>query len=1089
MCYLLNYKVFFMKKILFIYFLIISSTGVFGFNATSHENLLKSSDYFTNSKIKQRSSVLYKESNWTLIDANEKFNPFAVKKQYAFFIDECATATTLTVNTNGTCAVTTSGNFTNATLSAGFGTGCSEWDTVIKDVWYKFTATQTSHVVSLIEDQQSWLVYMQVFNSSVCTTPEPALDCGTYLVMNNLVVGNEYYVRVFLTSGWQEITDANFAVCVRTLQAPSNDECVGALVAPVNSGNTCDQFVNGTLQDATLSLGFEEGCDEWSEPAKDVWYQFTATSTTHDITLSEFDDWGMSMQVYNASNGCNLTTAITCVAGDYLILENLTPGQLYKIRLFSTNALSQDTFKLCIRTPSPPVNNECSTPTITPVNPSEECLQTATGTFYGSTLSNGFTNSCDEWSTPVKDVWFKFTATATTHGIYFSEYEDGFEWNFGFEVYNDGNCTSLGSSIYCGTQAQSVLNNLVAGQSYLIRVYSTEIDMNGSFNVCINSLPPNIKVSTTQYTVEELVKDVLVGNPCLVSNITYSTGITHNPENGNGIAYFNKNNSVFTLEDGILLTTGDAMNVVGPAINESTSGSNWVGDQQLFDYMTAQGLDVDDYNDATILEFDFIPTKENFSFDFIFGSNEYGMYQCSFSDAFAFFLTDVATNTTTNLAVVPNSGAPISVTTIRKGIHSPPSWDSDEPECGDSNPEFFDKCYDLDYNGLDPMSAPVNLKGHTMPMTASATVVPGNTYHIKMVIADRNDSSMDSSVFLLGGSFDIGSIDFGEGLTFENEKALCYGDSYILNTGLGSEFTFKWFKEGQLIPNQTGASLTVTETGTYKVEANFGDTECSIESSVLIEFYPNLNDVVKNPEKIIVCDDSESVNLTIRESEMLDGISGNYIFKYYPTLNDLENGTGLIANPSNYSINGPSTVFVKVEISGENSCHAVKELLIDFLPVATPASFNNMVVCNGLILPVLPAGQKYFSQSGGLGTEYVPGQKLGKGEYQIFVYASNKECFRESTFTLIVKDCTLPKGISPNGDGNNDYLDLSEYHADQINIYNRYGTLVYDKKDYRNEWFGHSNKGEQLPEGTYFMVLKTPINTIEGWIYLSREIK
>lgn len=1078
-----------MKKILFIFIYIISSTAVFGFHKIANENLSKNADYFTSPKIIQQVSVLNVENKWLFADVEAKFNPFIVIKRTAFFTDECITATTLTVNTNGTCTVTTSGNFTNATLSTGFGTGCSESDTVLKDVWYKFTATQTSHVVSLIEEQQSWLVYMQVYNSSVCTTPEPALDCGTYLVMNNLVIGNEYYVRVFLLDGWEELTDANFSLCVRTLLAPTNDECANAIVAPVNSGNTCDQFVNGTLQDATLSVGFEEGCDEWSEPAKDVWFQFTATNATHDITLSEFDGWGMHMEVYDASNGCNLTTPLACVNSNYLILNNFVPGQLYKIRVFNTDEFAQNSFQLCVRIPSPPINDECATPIITPVNLSEECLQIATGTFYGSTLSNGFTNSCDEWSTPVKDVWFKFTATSETHGINFTEYDEGFDWNFGFEVFNDGNCTSLGASIYCGTQVQSVLNNLVVGQNYLIRVYCTEMDFNGGFNICINSLPPNIRVSTTQYTVDELVKDILVGNPCLVSNVTFSTGVTHDPENGNGIAYFNKNNSVFTLEDGILLSTGDAMNVVGPAINESTSGASWVGDQQLFDYMTAQGLDVDEYNDATILEFDFIPTKENFSFDFIFGSNEYGNYQCDFSDAFAFFLTEVATNTTSNLAVVPNSGAPISVTTIRKGIHSPPGWDTEEPLCGDSNAEFFDKCYDLDYNGLDPMTAPVNLKGHTVPMTATATVVPGNTYHIKMVIADRNDSSMDSSVFLLGGSFDIGSIDFGDGLTFENDKALCFGDSYVLNTGLGNEFTFKWFKEGQLIPNQTGASLTVTETGTYKVEANFGDTECSIESSVLIEFYPNLNDVVKNPEKIIVCDDSESVNLTIRESEMLDGISGNYIFEYYPTLNDLQNGSNLITNPTNFSITGPTTVFVKVETSGENSCHAVKELVIEFLPVPTPVSFDNRVVCDGFILPALPVGQKYFSESGGNGTEYTAGQKLGKGEYQIYVYASNKECFKESTFTLIVRDCTLPKGISPNGDGNNDYLDLADYHAEYISIYNRYGTLVYDKKDYRNEWFGHSNKGEQLPEGTYFMVLKTPVNTIEGWIYLSREIK
>jgi len=42
-------------------------------------------------------------------------------------------------------------------------------------------------------------------------------------------------------------------------------------------------------------------------------------------------------------------------------------------------------------------------------------------------------------------------------------------------------------------------------------------------------------------------------------------------------------------------------------------------------------------------------------------------------------------------------------------------------------------------------------------MSATSPVIPNNVYHIKLVIADRNDNSYDSAVFLAGGSFDIGS--------------------------------------------------------------------------------------------------------------------------------------------------------------------------------------------------------------------------------------------------------------------------------------------------------------------------------------------
>lgn len=84
----------------------------------------------------------------------------------------------------------------------------------------------------------------------------------------------------------------------------------------------------------------------------------------------------------------------------------------------------------------------------------------------------------------------------------------------------------------------------------------------------------------------------------------------------------------------------------------------------------------------------------------------------------------------------------------------------------------------------------------------------------------------------------------------------------------------------------------------------------------------------------------------------------------------------------------------------------------------------------------------------------------------------------------------IPKGISPNGDGQNDYLDLSDYFASKLTIYNRYGNAVYTKDDYRNEWHGQDNNGKILPSGTYFysvFMLNNPYKT--GYIQVIREMK
>jgi len=69
----------------------------------------------------------------------------------------------------------------------------------------------------------------------------------------------------------------------------------------------------------------------------------------------------------------------------------------------------------------------------------------------------------------------------------------------------------------------------------------------------------------------------------------------------------------------------------------------------------------------------------------------------------------------------------------------------------------------------------------------------------------------------------------------------------------------------------------------------------------------------------------------------------------------------------------------------------------------------------------------------------------------------------------------LPNGLSPNGDGLNDYFvihGLESYPDNELTVYNRWGNLVYSKSEYKNDWDGRSRNGDFLPEATYFVVLK-----------------
>ena len=82
--------------------------------------------------------------------------------------------------------------------------------------------------------------------------------------------------------------------------------------------------------------------------------------------------------------------------------------------------------------------------------------------------------------------------------------------------------------------------------------------------------------------------------------------------------------------------------------------------------------------------------------------------------------------------------------------------------------------------------------------------------------------------------------------------------------------------------------------------------------------------------------------------------------------------------------------------------------------------------------------------------------------------------------------CSIQKGISPNGDGDNEDFILSDVKA--LSIYNRYGTKVYSYgQNYSNQWHGQTDSGSDLPDGTYYYVItRNSGNSITGWIYINR---
>ena len=367
------------------------------------------------------------------------------------------------------------------------------------------------------------------------------------------------------------------------------------------------------------------------------------------------------------------------------------------------------------------------------------------------------------------------------------------------------------------------------------------------------SFSQTITVNSSTYSASDLA-NLLVANSCInPTNISYSSG--------QSVAYFNKNGSAFPINQGVIIRNGIAQYSEGIYTDTNLSSQvNSNSDVDLQNISNSSGQ-TSTITDAAYLQFDFIPISNNFNFSFLFASNEYGEFQCGFSDVFAFLLTDLTTGVTTNIAVVPGTGTPISVKDIRNNIYN--------YSCNSVNPNLFNI-----YNVNNPAASSLNMRGFTKVLNASAATIPDNPYRIKLVIGDYNDADYDSAVFISAGSFNS-TVNLGP------DASLCDGATNpIITTGLDATiYTHTWKLNGIVIPGQTGNSLTITQAGTYKVEVVKSGSPCQLTDTIV---FTDLQ--ANNPQDLYVCANSTGTynfNLTQNNAAFLGINASQYQIKYY----------------------------------------------------------------------------------------------------------------------------------------------------------------------------------------------------------------
>jgi gliding motility-associated-like protein len=98
------------------------------------------------------------------------------------------------------------------------------------------------------------------------------------------------------------------------------------------------------------------------------------------------------------------------------------------------------------------------------------------------------------------------------------------------------------------------------------------------------------------------------------------------------------------------------------------------------------------------------------------------------------------------------------------------------------------------------------------------------------------------------------------------------------------------------------------------------------------------------------------------------------------------------------------------------------------------------------------------------------------GRYVFYWTISNGVCPSvQDSVVVILRDLQRFTGFSPNGDGVNDQFiveGLDNSLSKELTILNQWGSEVYKSSDYKNDWEGKDKNGVDLPEGTYYYVLK-----------------
>lgn len=219
-----------------------------------------------------------------------------------------------------------------------------------------------------------------------------------------------------------------------------------------------------------------------------------------------------------------------------------------------------------------------------------------------------------------------------------------------------------------------------------------------------------------------------------------------------------------------------------------------------------------------------------------------------------------------------------------------------------------------------------------------------------------------------------------------------------------------------------------------------------------------------------VCVDVAPFQIT--QASVLNGLAGTGVY----------NGRGVsktgLFNPA---IAMPGIDSIQYVFTAANSCvNAIKQGVEVYpLPVVNAGPDSYLLEGSFIVLPATASGSNLnykwsppsaLSNAAVLQPQASPADDIS---YTLTV-TSGEGCKASDDITIkVLKALHIPNAFSPNGDGIHDRWEikyLNTYPGATVDVYNRYGQVVYKSAGYSQSWDGRFN-GNPLPVGTYYYII------------------